>query len=117
MESDPLVFSCIILQLSHIIPADIFYFFNTPDEKIDAANIEEIIGRIYNRNGQIVCEWNSREDILEGWNGTVRNRGGRDAPAGFYYYVLIITSKQVEGSDKFVKQEPVNGLIYLFRSK
>lgn len=95
---------------------DVFYFFNTPDEKIDAANIEDVIGRVYNRNGEIVCEWNSREDILKGWDGTIRNKGGRDAPSGFYYYILIITSKQVEGSDKFVKQPPVNGEIYLFRS-
>jgi gliding motility-associated-like protein len=97
---------------------DVFKFFNTPDEKIHAENIEDVIGRIYNRNGEIVCEWNSKEDILEGWDGTIKNRGGRDAPAGYYYYILIITNKNEESNGNFEKQKPPeSGKIYLFRSK
>lgn len=96
---------------------DVFSFFNTPDELIDAANIEDIHGRIYNRNGEVVCKWETAEEAIAGWDGTIKNRGGRNAPAGYYYYVLIITSKEVDEKNNFKKQEPVGGTIYLYRSK
>jgi gliding motility-associated-like protein len=88
---------------------DVFKFFNTPEEKIVAANIDQIEGRIYNRYGQIVCKWNTAKEILKGWDGTMKNRGGRKAPAGFYYYVLIIKGK--DG----IKYKPFSGFIYLYR--
>lgn len=90
---------------------DVFKFFNTPDEKITGANIDKIRGRIYNRYGQAVCKWDTKEEILKGWDGTMNNKGNRPAPDGFYYYVLIITGK--DG----IKYEPFKGTIYLYRNK
>ncbi len=90
---------------------DVFNFFNTPDEKITAANIDQISAKIYNRYGEVVCKWTSQEEILKGWDGTIRNKGKRKAPAGFYYYVLIIKGK--DG----IKYKPFSGFIYLYRSK
>ena len=90
---------------------DVFSFFNTPEEKITAANIDEITGRIFNRYGQTICKWDTQEEILKGWDGTVNNNGIRKAPPGFYYYVLIIKGK--DG----IKYEPFSGFIYLYRQK
>ncbi len=90
---------------------DVFSFFNTPDEKIVAANIDDITGTIFNRYGEVVCKWTTAEEAIAGWDGTIRNRGGiRRSPAGFYYYVLIIKGK--DG----IKYK-FNGTIYLYRSK
>ncbi len=90
---------------------DIFSFFNTPDEKIVAANIEDITGTIFNRYGEVVCKWTTPEEAVAGWDGTIRNNGGiRHSPPGFYYYVLIIKGK--DG----IKYK-FNGTIYLYRSK
>ncbi len=96
---------------------DVFKFFNKPDELIDAANIEKVQARIYNRNGDVVCKWTTPEEIIAGWDGTINNKGKRKAPAGMYYYVLIITNKEVDKKNKFVKQEPISGCLYLYRSK
>ncbi len=90
---------------------DVFKFFNDPDERIIAANIDKITGRIYNRYGEAVCKWDSREEILKGWDGTMNNKGHRPAPDGVYYYILIIKGK--DG----IKYEPFTGTIYLYRSK
>ena len=90
---------------------DVFKFFNDPDERIIAANIDKITGRIYNRYGEAVCKWDTREEILKGWDGTMNNKGHRPAPDGFYYYILIIKGK--DG----VKYKPFTGTIYLYRAK
>jgi len=90
---------------------DVFRFFNTPDERITAANIDKITGRIYNRYGETVCKWDSKEEILKGWDGTINNKGHRQASDGFYYYILII-----KGKDE-IKYEPFTGTIYLYRNK
>ncbi len=90
---------------------DVFSFFNTPDEKIVAANIESIKGRIYNRYGEVVCEWNTPEEAIKGWDGTINNNGIFKAPPGFYYYVLIIKGKDGK------KYEPFTGVIYLYRER
>jgi len=96
---------------------DVFSFFNNPDEEINAANIEQIHGRIYNRYGDVVCKWETTEEAIQGWDGTIDNRGGREAPTGFYYYVLIITTKEKDEKNNFVKNEPFNGTIFLYRSE
>ncbi len=90
---------------------DVFTFFNTPDELITAANIESVKGRIINRYGEIVCKWDTPEEITKGWDGTINNGGKRNVPAGFYYYVIII-----EGKDG-VKYDPISGYIYVYREK
>ncbi|MBN2891317.1 MAG: gliding motility-associated C-terminal domain-containing protein [Bacteroidales bacterium] len=96
---------------------DVFTFFHSPDEIINAANIENIHGRIFNRYGEIVCSWETPEEAIAGWDGTIKNKGGREAPAGFYYYVLIITTKELDDKSKFTKKEPVGGTIFLYRTK
>ena len=90
---------------------DVFSFFNTNDEKIIAYNIETIKGRIYNRYGKIVCKWNTPEEAIKGWDGTINNNGIMKAPSGFYYYVLIIKGKDGK------KYKPFTGTIYLYRDK
>lgn len=90
---------------------DVFSFFNTLDEKITAANIEKISGRIYNRFGEIVCKWETQEEVINGWDGTIKNKGGRNAPSDFYYYVMLIKGK--DGID----YTPFSGFIYLYRTK
>lgn len=88
---------------------DIFTFFTTPDELITAANIKKVKARIYNRWGEVICKWNTAEEIVEGWNGTVNNKGKRDVPEGFYYYVISF-----EGKDG-VDYKSSSGFIYLYR--
>ncbi len=90
---------------------DVFSFFNTPDEKIIAANIEEIKGRIYNRYGEVVCKWDTPEEAIKGWDGTIMNKGLFKAPSGYYYYILLIKGKDGK------KYEPFKGFIYLYRGK
>ena len=95
---------------------DVFSFFNTPDEKIIAANIEKVKGRIYNRYGAVVCKWDTPEEMLEGWDGTIMNDGYRMAPPGFYYFILIITGKdEIKYDPK--ERESFKGTIYLYRTE
>ena len=91
---------------------DVFTFFNKPDDKITAANIRKINGRIINRHGNVVCVWRTVEDAIDGWDGTINNGGKRLAPPGFYYYVIRIT-----GKDENKLEEPISGFIYLYRGK
>ena len=88
---------------------DVFSFFNKPDDKITAANIETINGKIYDRNGKVVCQWSSPDQAIEGWDGTYMNNGKHVLPEGVYYYVIIIKGK--DGKD----YEPFTGYIYLRR--
>jgi len=90
---------------------DKFSFFNTLDEKITAANIEKISGRIYNRFVEVVCKWETQKEVINGWDGNMKNKGGRNAPSDFYYYVMIIKGK--DGID----YTPFSGFIYLYRTK
>ena len=91
---------------------DFFTFFNKPDDKITAANIRKINGRIINRDGNVVCVWRTVDDAIIGWDGTINNKGNRLAPPGFYYYVIRIT-----GKDENKLEEPISGYIYLYRGK
>ncbi len=88
---------------------DVFSFFNTPDEKIIAANIEKIDARIYDRDGNLVCRWTTPEQAIKGWDGTINNRGRIPASEGFYYYIIIIKGK--DGKN----YKPISGFIYLHR--
>ena len=88
---------------------DVFSFFNTPDEKIIAANIETIDARIYDRYGNLVCHWTSPEQAIKGWDGTINNKGKRPVSEGVYYYILLIKGKDGK------KYEPISGFIYLHR--
>ena len=88
---------------------DVFSFFNTPEEKIIAANIQTIDARIYDRNGNLVCKWTNPEQAIKGWDGTINNKGKTQAKEGFYYYVILITGKDEK------KYDPITGFIYLHR--
>lgn len=88
---------------------DIFNFFNTPDEKIIAENIADISGSIFDRNGVVVCHWNSPDEFKKGWDGSYFNNGVRNLPSGFYYYVI-----KIKGKDGIV-YKPFSGTIYLYR--
>lgn len=88
---------------------DVFNFFNTPDEKIIAENIGQISGGVYDRNGVVVCQWNSQEEIKKGWDGTYNNNGIRKLPSGYYFYVL-----KIKGKDG-INYPPFYGTIYLYR--
>ncbi len=88
---------------------DVFSFFNTPDLKITAANIKSIDGRIYDRDGHLVCHWTTPKQAIKGWDGTINNNGKIPAPEGFYYYIIIITGKDGK------KYKPFTGFIYLHR--
>ncbi len=88
---------------------DVFSFFTKPDEKITAYNIEKIDGRIYNRDGQVVCRWTTPEEAIRGWDGTINNNGKIPASEGVYYYIIIIKGK--DGKD----YPPFTGYIYLHR--
>ncbi len=88
---------------------DIFSFFNTPDEKIIAANIKTIDARIYDRYGNLICHWTTPEEAIKGWDGTVNNKGHRPASEGVYYYILLITGKDGK------KYKPISGFIFLHR--
>lgn len=88
---------------------DVFNFFNTPDEKIIAENIADINGSVFDRNGNVVCRWNTPEEIKKGWDGSYFNNGVRNLPTGFYYYVL-----KIKGKDG-ISYKPFSGTIYLYR--
>ncbi len=88
---------------------DIFSFFNTPEEKIIAANIETIDARIYDRYGHLVCRWTNPQQAIKGWDGTINNNGRTPAPEGVYYYIIIIKGKDGK------KYKPFSGFIYLHR--
>ncbi len=88
---------------------DVFSFFNTPDEKIIAANIETIDARIYDRFGNLVCHWTTPEEAIKGWDGTINNKGNRPASEGVYYYIILIKGKDGK------KYDPISGFIYLHR--
>jgi len=90
---------------------DVFSFFNTNDEKIDAANIQEINCKIFNRFGEVVCKWKDPQEAVKGWDGTKNNDGIRNLPSGFYFYTIIMTGKYEQD------YEPKKGFIYLYREK
>ena len=87
---------------------DVFSFFNKPDDKITAYNIETIDGKIYDRYGKVVCHWTTPEQAIKGWNGNINNTN-IPASEGFYYYVIIIKGKDGK------KYPPFTGFIYLHR--
>lgn len=91
---------------------DSLIFSNDFSADKDAANILEFKGRIFNRYGQVVCEWNSVEEALHGWDGTNRNNGNIYVADGTYYYVVIIRLKYEEK-----KLEPYKGAVYVLKNK
>lgn len=88
---------------------DIFTFFQTEDDKITLANIEDINGQIINRHGNVVCRWNTTEEVEMGWDGHINNLAGMLAPSGTYFYIVRVRGK--DGN----KVEPFKGTIYLYR--
>ncbi len=88
---------------------DVFSFFNKPEDKITAYNIETIDAKIYNRDGQVVCKWTTPEQAIKGWDGTINNNGKTPASDGYYYYIIIIKGKDGK------KYPPFTGFIYLHR--
>lgn len=53
--------------------------------KVQAQNIKEFKGMIYNRWGQLLYEW---EDTSEGWDGKYK---GNNVPEGIYIYAIKAT--------------------------
>jgi len=78
----------------------------------DAANISEIKGRIFNRYGNTVCEWNTIEDALYGWDGTLNNNNSRYVADGLYFYVVVIRIKK----DEKERVESYKGAIYVLKN-
>jgi len=93
---------------------EIFSFFIKDDDKITLANIEEISGVIVNRDGNVVCRWNTPEEAEAGWDGTI-NFTGAIAPPGVYFYVVKVKGKKKDYDAKRDKIEPFSGTIYLYR--
>ncbi len=93
---------------------EIFSFFIKEDDKITLANIEEISGVIVNRDGNVVCRWNTPEEAEAGWDGTV-NFTGVIAPSGVYFYAIKIKGKKKNYKPKIDKIQPFSGTIYLYR--
>jgi subtilisin-like proprotein convertase family protein len=81
----------------------------------DAANIQELTGRVYNRYGHVVCEWNSVEEALQGWDGTEGNKGNLYVADGFYYFVVVVRLKYKDENDDFDKLKPYKGMIYVIK--
>ncbi len=93
---------------------EIFSFFIKEDDKITLANIKEISGVIVNRDGNVVCRWNTPEEAEAGWDGTV-NFTGAIAPPGVYFYAIKVKGKKKNYNAKTDKIEPFSGTIYLYR--
>ena len=70
--------------------------------------LERVNGKVYNRWGRVVCEWNSMEELEEGWDGTIGNNGNRVASPGLYFYVIVAKGKDGENFKK-------KGTVHLFR--
>lgn len=83
----------------------------------DASNISELTGRIYDRYGKTVCEWNTVEEALHGWDGTINNKGNLYVADGFYFYVVVVKIKNKSNDKKFDKLEPYKGTIFVMKEK
>ena len=62
--------------------------------KVMGTNIISINGKIYNRWGELVFEWN---DINDGWDGTYRNE---PAPSGVYIYKITVEDRNYDDNVK-----------------
>lgn len=74
----------------------------------DIQALKKVEGKILNRWGRVVCEFNSSEEMEEGWDGTLHNRGNAEASAGVYYYVIIAKGKNNENLKR-------KGMLHLLR--
>lgn len=55
--------------------------------QVKSVSLKSFSGRIFNRWGQLVYEWNDWKSQDAGWNG--RNQGtGAESPSGTYYYII-----------------------------
>jgi len=77
----------------------------------DASNISDFSGKIFDRYGNTVCVWNTVEEGLHGWDGTVNNNGNRFVSDGFYFYVAVAKMK----NEKKDKLKPYKGTIYVIK--
>ena len=75
---------------------------NNDDEndilKVVGTNISSLSGKIFNRWGQLVYEWNDHES---GWDG-------KDAPSGTYFYIIEVSffsedSQKLKGTLSLLK--------------
>lgn len=92
-----------------------FTYDNSVDK--DAANIAKLTGRIYNRYGQVVCEWNSVEEALNGWDGTNRDNGNIYVADGLYFYVVLVELKYKNESKEFERIKKYKGMLYVVKKK
>ena len=62
--------------------------------KVHGQNIKSMYGKIFNRWGQKLYEWN---DINTGWNGKYK---GKDVSEGVYFYVVSVTFEDGKVEEK-----------------
>jgi len=77
----------------------------------DAANVSELSCKIFDRYGNCVCTWNTVEEALHGWDGTVNNNGFRFVSDGVYYFVAVIRLKNEDEK----KLKPYKGTVYVVK--
>lgn len=58
-----------------------------------AANVEEIKAKIFNRYGETMIKWNTIHEVLEGWDGTRKNKGNAKCAPGTYFIDIYIKGK------------------------
>jgi gliding motility-associated-like protein len=55
--------------------------------QVKSVSLKSFHGKVFNRWGRLVYEWDDWKTQEAGWNGRYQN-DGREAPAGTYYYVI-----------------------------
>ncbi|MFO7879495.1 MAG: gliding motility-associated C-terminal domain-containing protein, partial [Bacteroidales bacterium] len=61
--------------------------------QVEAKTLETFQGKVVNRWGNTIYEWENYEDEEAGWDGKLP--GGSDASSGVYFY--IITGTGIDG--------------------
>ncbi|MBT3241524.1 MAG: T9SS type B sorting domain-containing protein [Bacteroidetes bacterium] len=58
--------------------------------QVKSLSLRHFYGKIFNRWGKLVYEWDDWKALESGWNG--KNQGtGADSPSGTYYYIIEAT--------------------------
>ncbi|MGM0650862.1 MAG: gliding motility-associated C-terminal domain-containing protein, partial [Bacteroidota bacterium] len=76
--------------------------------QVKAQTLRSFHGKIVNRWGRTLFEWNNYEDEEAGWDGKLK--GGNDASTGVYYYII-----KAEGMDGY--EYDLQGPFHLIRTK
>lgn len=63
---------------------------------VSGANLTDVFGEIFNRNGQKIGSWNG---LKFGWDG--RTTSGEEVPTGTYFYIIKATGN--DGKDYLKK--------------